>query len=138
MMLRKNLMAALIALTAGLVFAVDAVPDGAKGFAGMLTGKVITPSTDQVVIEVTKIEKTWKHSTATSAESLVGKQVALKVVPSLYAKKPGYQALVAKFFAQLKAGDVESFDCKQAEGDGLTFLELTKGQKEKVEAAAKK
>jgi hypothetical protein len=124
-------------LGAGVAVAADPLPAGAKGFAGIISGKIVTAGTDQAVVEVLKVEKSWKHSEATAAESMVGKQIAVKVTPQLYAKKPGYQALVTAFFKALKVGDVESLDVRNKEGDGLTFLELTDAQRERVVAAAK-
>jgi len=111
------------------------IPGGAKGFAGMITGKVVSKGEDQVLVEVSKIDRTWKHSKAENAESLVGKLVTIKIVPQTYAKKKGYLAHVRKFFGLLKAGDSNSFDVKHAEGDNLIFLELTKAQAEQVEKA---
>jgi hypothetical protein len=113
------------------------LPDGAKGFAGMVSGKVIAKDGNGLVIEVTKIDRTWKHSKAENASVLVGKRVKLIVVPQTYAKKEGYAAKVQKFFNLLKAGDTESFDVKDSETGCLKFLELTEAQKERVEKAGK-
>lgn len=115
----------------------DLFPEGAKGFAGMITGKVTAKGDDQVVVEVSKIDRVWKHNKAENAESLVGKQVTIRVNPRVYEKKKGYLARVRQFFGLLKVGDSDSFDVKHSEGDSLTFLELTKAQMERVEKAGK-
>ena len=112
------------------------VPAGAKGFAGMVTGKVVSKGEDKVTVEVTAIAKTWKHSTAENAQALVGKTVEIRIIPGAYERKKGdYLAKVRKFFSLLGVGDSESFDVRHVEGDWLKFLELTKDQLERVERA---
>lgn len=115
---------------------VDRYPQEAVGFAGMITGKVVAKGKDQLTVEVTGIEKVWKHSHAEKPESLVGHQVTIKVHPELYAKKEGYLARVRAFFGLLKVGETESFDVKHVEGAMVAFLELTRAQMERVEQAA--
>jgi hypothetical protein len=88
-------------------------------------------------VQVTRIERVWKHNKAEDAESLVGKQVTLRLNPEVWAKKPGYEARVRQFFSLLKAGDTESFDVKHSAGDVLIFLELTAAQLERVEKSSK-
>lgn len=110
-------------------------PQEAVGFAGMITGKVIAKGEDQLTVEVTGIEKVWKHSRAEKPEALVGQQVTIRVQPELYAKKEGYLARVRAFFGLLKPGDTESFDVRHTEGATLAFLELTRAQMERVEQA---
>jgi len=83
------------------------------------------------------IERVWKHSKAENAEGLVGKQVTIRVSPHVYGKKAGYLGRVRQFLALLKLGDTDSFDVRHSDGDSLTFLELTKGQIERVEGAGK-
>ena len=115
----------------------EQIPAGATGFAGMITGKVISKGEDQVLVEVLKIYRTWKHSKAEKPEYLVGKQVTIKIVPKVYAKKKGYLDRVRKFFALLKVGDSDSFDVKYSDADSLTFLELTKAQNNRIELSEK-
>ena len=109
------------------------LPEGSRGFAGMITAQVVSKGNDQIVVEVTKIDRAWKHSRAENAQSLVGNMVAIKIVPSLYEKKPGYLDRVRAFFASLKPGDAKAFDVKYGEGDSLIFLELTEDQAAQVE-----
>lgn len=120
----------------GLAFPTEAkgqVPEGARGFAGMMTGKVISKGEDRIRVEVTGIRRRWKHSKAENAESLIGKEVTLRIVPGIYKKKPDYLAHVRAFFGLLKVGDSDAFDVKHDEGDSLVFLELTRAQAERVE-----
>lgn len=112
--------------------AAEGGPDGAKGFAGMVKGRVISATVNEAAVEVTAIEHVWKHSTAADPKSLVGKRITIRVAPDLYQRKPGYLALVRKFFGGLKAGDVESFDVRQAQEGGFLFLELTEAQRTRV------
>jgi hypothetical protein len=113
----------------------EAYPEGAKGFAGMIAGKVIAKGEDQITVEVAKIDRVWAHSKAETPATLVGKTVTVRISAETYAKKPGYLARVRKFFGLLKAGDSDSFDVKHSAGDALTFLELTEAQMERVEKA---
>lgn len=115
----------------------DQIPAGAAGFAGMITGKVISKGEDRVLVEVLKIDRTWKHSKAEKPEVLVGKQVTIKIRPQVYAQKGGYPDRVRKFFALLKVGDSDSFDVKYSDAGSLVFLELTKAQIERIEQAGK-
>jgi len=104
------------------------VPDDAKGFAGMIEGKVVAKGEKGVVVSVTKVLRTWRHNEAKRAESLVGKEVEVRVGPKA-------RENVKKFVALLKVGDTESFDVRNREGDGLEFLELTEVQRKRVEEA---
>ena len=121
-----------VAVVAASAFGAEDFPAGARGFAGMLSGKVVSKGGNELVIKVTAIEKTWKHNKAEKPESLVGQQVTMRIKPEIYKKKEGYVAKVRKFFDLLKVDDVEKFDCRHDEGNELTFLELTKEQLERV------
>ena len=110
----------------------EQIPAGATGFAGMISGKVVSKGNNQVLVEVLAIDHTWKHSKAENPEDLVGRQVTIKIVPQVYAKTAGYLNRVRKFFALLKVGDSDSFDVKYADADSLTFLELTKAQNDRI------
>ena len=97
--------------------------ESAGGFAGMIAGKVLSKDGGKLVVEVTKVEKTWKHNKMENPGSLVGREVVI-----LPAKK---SAMVGKLAAMLKAGDTESFDVKQ-DGKLMVWLELTGPQRERV------
>lgn len=125
----------MVYLVGSCAMAADPYPAGAKGFAGMIVGKVVSKGEDQLNVEVTRIDRTWKHSKAESPDALVGKTVTVKLHPEAYAKKKSYLARVRHFFGLLKVGESDTFDVKNAEGDVLLFLELTKAQRERVEKA---
>lgn len=133
-----SLMLAFLALSVGVVTAASSLPDGARGFAGMVGGKVLAKGAGQITIEVTAIVKSWKHSRAEKPEALVGQKVAVMVKPGLYERKPGYLARVQAFFDGLKAGDSATFDVKDGEDGSLTFLELAEGGNAQVAAGEKK
>lgn len=132
----KRMIPALVALaailTVGPINAAAEYPEGAKGFAGMVAGKITAKGENQITVEVTKIEKTWKASTAKNPEALVGKSVVIKFDYSTYNKKPVRAEEARKLFSILKVGDSDSFDCKNTGGDSLTFLELTAAQKKRA------
>ncbi len=125
----------LVVLGVSLGWGAESYPEGARGFAGMIAGKVVSKGEDKIAVQVTAIDKVWKHSRAEKPEALVGKTVNLKISAEIYAKKAGYLSRVRQFFRLLEVGDADSFDVKHSEGDVLTFLELTEAQKERVEKA---
>ena len=135
--MRRTHLAAVLVVVLGVGLSARAeIPPGAKGFAGMVTGKVVSKGEDKLTVEVTAIAKTWKHSTAENAPALVGKTVEIRIIPSTYDRKNAtYLARVRKFFSLIAVGESDSFDVRNVEGDWLKFLELTKDQLERVEKA---
>ena len=127
---------ALALLGVSLSHGANAYPEGARGFAGMISGVVVGKGDDRLAVQVTKIERVWKHSKAVDPAALVGKTVNVKLNAAIYAKKAGYLDHVRKFFGLLKAGDADSFDVKHAEGSDLIFLELTEAQMQRVKGSA--
>lgn len=108
--------------------------EGAIGFCGMLSGRVVSKAEDKIVIQVVKIDRTWKESKAKNANCLVTKQVTIRIDPQLYSKKGNdYLARVRKFFDLLKVGETSSFDVRHSEGDVFTFLELDEAQNRRAE-----
>lgn len=93
-----------------------------KGFAGMIAGKVTAKDGDKLIVEVTKVEKTWKHSKLENADSLVGQKVTI-----LPAKK---SPMVGAYAAKMNAGDTDVFDVRQ-DGPFMVWLELTGDQRKK-------
>lgn len=107
----------------------DKPKESAGGFAGMIAGKVLSKDGGKLVVEVTRIEKTWKHSKMENPGSLVGREVV--ILPSKKAKNVGRLA------EMLKPGDTESFDVRQ-DGKLMVWLELTGPQRERVGDGGKK
>jgi hypothetical protein len=104
-----------------------ALPAGAKGFAGMIAGEVTSAGDNQLVLSVGEILRTWKHSTAEDAKSMVGRKVQVRGRGD-----GGHATAVAKFIAGLKVGDRIGIDVRNAEGDVLILVELTEEQRQKV------
>ncbi len=107
----------------------ETTKEPAGGFAGMIAGKVLSKDGGKLVVEVTKVEKTWKHSKMENPGSLVGREVV--ILPSKKAKDVGRLA------EMLKPGDTESFDIRQ-DGKLMVWLELTGPQRERVGGDGKK
>ncbi len=108
--------------TASAAETTTSLPEGAKGFAGMIRGNVVSTGTNELVLSVTEVAKVWNQSKASNPQSLVGKQVQVR----------GQNENMARFIATLKAGDSVGLDVVNKEGDFLTIAELTKEQREKV------
>jgi len=113
-----------IALTAtGLLAKEKAEQGGGKGFAGMVGGTVVERNGNALSVEVTKIEKAWKHNKMENPEKLVGTRI--KIVPGPKSSN------VDKYARTLKAGDADDFDVRQ-EGGVFQWLELTRAQRAKI------
>ena len=105
------------------------LPAAAKGFAGMVEGKVVAVKKAKIVIEIQKIGKVWKHSKAEDPESLVG--IEAVVVCRKEEDKPAERQL--KFLATLAPGDITELDVANRKGKTLTLLELTQEQRDKID-----
>ncbi len=100
-----------------------------RGFAGMIGGKVLGRTGTSLSVEITRIERTWKHSRMENPQSLVGTTV--RIVPR------EKNSNVARYARTLRTGDADSFDVKQ-DGDAMVWLELTKVQRERIGVDKKK
>jgi hypothetical protein len=138
-LLRIVTLAVVVGLTGAYLHAVAAekgkkeaeLPADAKGFAGMIAGKVTATRGITVTVEVTKIDKVWKHSQAKNAESLVGQKVAV------VAPKKGTHPNIIRFLKNLKVDEQIVLDVADKTGNSLTLLELTKEQRERIEKGSK-
>jgi hypothetical protein len=90
------------------------LPADAKGFAGMIAGKVTASDKNTVTVEVTKIDKIWKRSNAKHPKSLVGQNVV--VVPPTEGK---HAESIARFFKSLKVGEEVVLDVVNKKGNTL-------------------
>lgn len=102
----------------------DSIPAAAKGFAGMLRGKVVGTQKGQITIEVAEITNVWEHSKAEIPKALVGKNVVVKA-------RDGAEQ-IARFVSTVTPGESLKLDVANREGDTLTILELTESQRERV------
>ncbi len=99
------------------------IPQPATAFAGMLHGVVVDKRAGQLVMEVGKVTREWKHSKAKDATALVGQQVAVQA---------GKHEPIRRFVDQVKLGESIALDVAHKEGDVLVILELTPDQRERV------
>jgi translation initiation factor IF-1 len=96
------------------------VPTALRGFKGMLIATIVKKGTDELIIKIEKIERTWKGNKAENAKAAVGKQA----VCELWKKGRLYEKQ-RKTLAQLRPGDrvlVEPFHLEPAH-DHLTVVE---------------
>lgn len=102
----------------------DSIPTAAKGFAGMLRGKVVGTQKGQIIVEVAEITNVWSHSKAENPKALVGKNVVVKA-------RDGAEQ-IARFISTVKPSESLKLDVANREDDTLTILELTENQRERV------
>jgi len=106
-----------------------AIPATGAGFAGMIRGKVVHKLDHGLVVQVSAVVKSWEHSKAKDANTLVGVNVIVKVVSGN--ENP------AKFVGLVHEGEEVTLDVANKDGDAFTLLELTEEQRERVKAAPK-
>jgi len=104
------------------------LPAAARGFAGMIEGKVVAAKGTKIVLAVEKIANVWQHSKAENPESLVGQKVV--VVCRMEEGKPAGN--LVRFIATLKAGETTKLDVRNDKGNRLVLLELTAEQRERI------
>ncbi len=102
----------------------DTIPTNAKGFAGMLRGKVVGTQEGKITVEIAEITNVWQHSKAENPKSLVGKKVLVTARDD--------EGKIAQFLGVVKVGESLKLDVANKEGDTLTILELTEDQRERV------
>ena len=101
----------------------DGYPTAAKGFSGMIQGKVVAKADGGVVVAVKEVTKVWQQSKAEEPKALVGKNVLVK------ARDGADQA--GRFLEVVKVGESVTLDVGHREGDTLVILELTEDQRER-------
>lgn len=103
----------------------DALPDSARGFAGMIRGEVVGRQGERIVVAVREVTNVWKTNQAQNSDSVVGKKVAVK--------SPSPEGPIARFLKSVKVGDNVQLDVANREGAELTILELTADQRQAVD-----
>ena len=104
------------------------LPAAAKGFAGMIQGKVVAVKKARLTLKVEKIGRIWKHSKAKDPQSLVGVEVRVNC-----RKENGKEAeMLLRYLKTLKPGDATELDVANKKGNLLTLLELTEEQRKKI------
>jgi hypothetical protein len=96
---------ALVAMVVGFAGSVSAVevdplPEGLKGFRGMMIGTITYKAKDEFVLKVETITKTWKENQAENPKSAVGKRLAMDLREEGRLRETHLRTLAA-----LKVGD---------------------------------
>jgi len=95
-----------------------ALPKGARGFNGMLRGKVVSTEANTVVIKVEKVTRVWESNRAVNAEGLNGREVRLVVSAE---GERGERLL--RVLRGLKPGDRVIAGAMHTEGNHLALAE---------------
>jgi len=127
-------------LSAGMskVFAEDAgsLPDGMRGFCGILQGKITEKGDGGFALQVEKVEKTWRNNKADNPAASVGKTLSLSLHPK--------GKHVREQLGKMEVGDTVVTGAINKEGNALRVVELLVKAEEypalvaKWEAAARK
>jgi len=110
------------------------LPDGLKGFSGMLEGTVISKEEKGFILEVHKILNLWKNNKANNPESAIDKELLINVQWEK-GKDGTWHPVEAhlKFINSLKVGEEIKIEVINDEGERLHILELSKEQRERAE-----
>jgi hypothetical protein len=117
----------------------SAIPAGFKGFDGTIGGKVVSVPDDgaELVLHVNKVWHVNTRSTASNADSIIGKTVT--ILPDQN-KKDGktYDSERNKaWFRSLKVGEVIQVDCGMSKGQ-LRVNDMTKDERKDANKELKK
>ena len=124
MNLNRMMLAALVAIM-GIAWSpvavagdAPALPEGLRGFRGMLVGKITRKSAEDFVLKVERIKKIWKQNKAKDPETAVGKEVHVV----LWAKSRQAKAH-RETLAGLQVGDRIEVEPFHFEGESLAVVE---------------
>lgn len=101
----------------------DTYPTAARGFAGMIKGKVIETNKGEIIVEIAEV--TWGRSKAEDPKALLRKK--------LLVKSKADEGPIARFLGKVKVGETVTLDVANKSGDTLSILELSEEQRERVE-----
>jgi hypothetical protein len=97
----------------------SALPEGIRGFRGMVVGTLVSKGENAFVLKVEKITRVWKQNKAKNPECIVGKEVPI----DLWAKSRLAEQHL-KTLAELKAGDRVEVEAFHFGGDCLSVVEV--------------
>lgn len=95
-----------------------ALPEGFRGFRGMVAGTLVKKGEAAFLLKVEKITRVWKGSKAKNPESIVGKEVEVR----LWKKSRLYEQHL-RTLRELEPGDRIVCEPFHFEGDDLTLVE---------------
>jgi len=109
----------------------DGLPEGAKGFSGMVRGIVVGKEKGGFLFKVGKILKVWKNNKAKNPESLVGKVVWVgpRWVKGEDGKWHPYELHVRFIEKVVKVHAEGNIEIINEEGDRFNILELSEEQR---------
>lgn len=94
------------------------LPNGIKGFRGMMVGKMIEKGERAFVLQVEKITKVWKQNKASNPASIVGRKVRIVID-----RRSHLRERFRKAFRELKPGDRVEVEAFHFGGGKLTVVE---------------
>jgi hypothetical protein len=106
------------------------LPEGMKGFSGMLTGKVVEKGKNGFVLEVQAVLKVWKGNRAKNPKSAIGKKLLINV--QWRKGKNGTwhpDESHLRFVRTLRIGEAIEIEVINDEGARLHILELSEAQR---------
>lgn len=92
------------------------LPDGMRGFLGLLQGKIVEKGERGFVVQVEKVVKTWEANKAPNPEASVGKNVRFRARPE--------QKHIVEQLAAVAAGDSVVAGGAHKEGESLQAVEV--------------
>jgi len=101
------------------------LPEGIRGFRGMLVGVVATTTDRSLVVEVQKIGRTWRQSKAENPRVIVGKKVKIVIEPDRFSTDRWEQLVKQhlRVLGGLKTGDRVSVEAFHFGGGHLVVME---------------
>ena len=97
------------------------LPDGMRGFRGMLRGTVTRRGDRSFVLKVEAVTKVWPQNKASNPQAAIGKEITIVIRPKSELGERHLQAL-----RQLKPGDRAVVEAFHFEGNHLTVVEELK------------
>ena len=94
------------------------LPEGIRGFKGMMIGTIVSKTEDSFVLKVEKITRVWKESKAKEPECVVGKEV-----PITLWKESRLADRHRKTLAEMNKGDRIEVEPFHLEGERLSVVE---------------
>lgn len=105
-----------------------ALPDGIKGFRGILRGTIVTTGKNGFILKVEKVVRVWKQSKAEKPEEVIGEEVEVGLW-----RESRLAEQHRKTLATLKPGDKVDAEVFHFGGDHLSVVEELKKVEEPKE-----